>query len=712
MKTLMWALVGAALILIGCGVDDPSTISTTTTTFTTTTATGGGSAGTGGHEAGSAGTGNDAGSGGVTGGNGGTGADGGGGSTATGGSAGTGGSGGAGGSGGEAGSGGGAEPICPPNDTQCDDLDVETCNEEGTAWEFTETCDFVCSDGACIGICVPDSTQCDGDDLETCNAQGEWGPGSPCPFVCLTDTCTGVCVPNTKQCDGTSYQTCSALGQWGSTTACPTEAHQNPTCSGNGICGTTCQNGWDDCTGDPGCESDLADPDTCGSCSNDCDETNGAATCSSGTCGINCNDGWDDCTGSPGCETPLGTISNCLSCGDICSAPNHATAVCTPGGCDFECSGLWDNCDGNDGNGCEKDVSADAFNCGGCDTSCYGGACSGGACTPNVTFVADASNITSLALGTPYAVNEVYWTAANGTVNKAPADGGSTTVLATGQDTPEAVQTDGLNVIWSKASVPKAIRSIPHGGGSPTDLVTGHGPVEMTHDDQYLYWTAETDYDPCYCWDPSNTPIYKMGLAGGVPTIINDENGPNPLLWNSWPGIGNYGNDVYRLTWQDEYATGCLYMQDKVNPVIHRMACNINIDDNINSFTSSKYLTVSPNGTGVFLTTLSIAGHAIVKTDPTTGVSSLVTYVGNPSLIRGLAADDTNVYVLVQPNVGWPYQLLRYALSGGVPDYLISNQYNADNILVDATHVYWSIEGLKYGGDPPILDPVIVRMPK
>jgi hypothetical protein len=689
MKTASTLLLVAVVALAGCGSGGSDTTPGTGQGATGATSHGGG-------------------------GQAGSGADGGGGSAATGGSAGEGALGGTGG--GEAGSGGtgGSEPTCPTGDTRCNDLDVETCNPEGTAWGFTETCPFVCSGGTCTGICVPNSHQCRGLVPQTCDNTGQWVDSQACPFVCQAGSCSGACAPNSMQCSGSSTETCNANGQWGAPVPCPAPAHANPTCTGNGVCGWSCQGGYDNCNGQPGdgCEADLTSPATCGTCANHCNGAGGTPTCSNGNCGIVCHGQHGNCNNSAadGCEIPLGTTSNCLGCGDSCSAPAHATAVCTPGGCDFTCSGLWDNCDGNDGNGCEKDVSADAFNCGGCNTSCYGGTCSAGTCTPGITFVADASNITSVALGTPYAVNEVYWTSSNGSVNKAPASGGSTTVLATGQGVAEAVQTDGLNAIWSKSDVPKAIRSIPIGGGSQTDLVTGHGPVEMTHDAQYLYWTAETDYDPCYCWDPSNTPIYKMGIAGGVPVTINTGGGPNPLLWNSWPGIGNYGPDVYRLTWQDEYANGCLVMHNKVNPVMDRQACNINIGG-INTFAASKFLTVSPNGTGVFYTTLSIVGKAIIRVNPADGVSSLVATTSSLT-VRGLAADDSYVYVIGRFGASGAYRIMRYPLSGGSAEYLIDNQYNADNILVDATHVYWSIEGLQFGGNPPILDPVIVRMAK
>lgn len=598
--------------------------------------------------------------------------------------------------------------ACTPNDDQCNGNTIQTCDNSGQ-WQNTIVCPFICDEGACTGSCVPGAQQCAGDAPQTCSATGQWVTGSDCPFLCVGGACTGVCEPGTKKCTGTSTQLCSASGQWEAPVTCPSPNNTDPVCSGAGVCSWGCEPGFDNCDGQAsnGCEANLADPDTCGSCSNECSSAGGTATCSSGSCGIVCDNNHSNCNGgvADGCEVTLGTTSNCDSCGDACTAGPHASGVCTASGCDYACTGLWDDCNGNAADGCEQDVSDDDFNCGGCGISCYGGTCTNGVCSVPVTKVAAATNVTSMTLG----ASEVFWTTAVGQVQKTVLAGGSVTNLATGQTGPEGIVTTGGKVVWSNSVAPKAIRSMSTSGGAVTDLITGHGPVELAHDGTNLYWTSRIDYNPCNCSDSSTTPIFKMSLLGGATTVINPE--VNSSLYPSWPGLQVDGTNVYRLTWETNSAASVIRSQNKTDTTSFGGAGGgVYVGAVFETFTSGRYLVKNANNDLVISTVLTISGPALVRAHDGQAASLIAL---TPSLeVKGLAVDNTHVYVIGRTGVSQPYQIIRYSLSGSAPEYLVNNQHNASNILVDATHVYWTIEGVKYGLGAPTLDPVIVRMPK
>lgn len=406
---------------------------------------------------------------------------------------------------------------CTPGTKQCSANKTQTCDNAGQ-WQDVQTCPFVCSAGSCTGSCVPGTAKCTGGTPETCNASGAWVAGSACPFVCSNGSCTGVCMPGTKQCSGTSTQTCDGAGQWGSTTACPGTPNADPTCSGPGVCGTTCKTGYQNCDGNPsnGCEADLASPTTCGSCNNTCNSTGGTPACSNGTCGIVCDTQHANCSGgvADGCETTLGTTTNCKGCGDACSAPSHAVAACTGLGCGFVCSGLWGDCNGLPGDGCEKDVSNDSKNCGGCGINCYGGSCAAGKCQYAVEKVTSSpAGISFMALDSTNA----YWTTGTPTssVYKAPKGVDAATLLASNSpNTAVGIATDGLSVFFSGTS-PVEIRKVPVGGGSTTQMTGSWGPWYFATDGAHVYWTDQTSAAPCFCSAAKSTTVYRMPVGGG-----------------------------------------------------------------------------------------------------------------------------------------------------------------------------------------------------
>ena len=581
--------------------------------------------------------------------------------------------------------------VCTPTDLECNGTTLEQCDQNG-AWQTHTPCPYVCVADACTGVCVPNTTQCNGNTVETCDAQGQWQAApSPCPYVCLSGACSGVCVPTTKQCDGTGYQECDQQGQWGSTIPCPGDVNADPTCTGQGVCGWTCQGGYDDCTGDPGCESDLDDPATCGSCANNCDGTNGTPTCSGGTCGIICDGGWDDCTGDPGCETPLGTLTDCLSCNDACTtAPANSSSACLSGGCGYVCDlPTWDDCDGLPGNGCEHDVTADVYNCGACDAGCYGGLCAASTCSEPVELVAWlSSDVTSMALG----LTDIYWTTATGEVMVVPKTGGTPSTMVSGQNDPAAIIVDDAWIIWANTTTPRAIKRV-HESGTPTDvLTTGHGPVALSvSTDNQLYWNDQTSYD-----DPPSvgqTHVYRMQKQGGGIDSL-------PFVWgNSGPPIYADASYYYRMRINPTGFTS-FYQWDFQYSSENSLSGSVFYNGQWQSYHNPNWFQeVTPGGDLAFYTLLNPAlTRAVVKIERTLGTSSVLAALGTTPKAMVV---DTNEVVYAEES--------RWVVRRDPgPTYLARNQEEAKLLKVDATHIYWVTDGFWYGM-PYTSTPAIMR---
>ena len=106
---------------------------------------------------------------------------------------------------------------CKPDDTRCDGLQPQTCDEAGTWQDKNEpACPYLCVMGGCMGECKPDDTGCNGLQPQTCDGASTWQDKNEpaCPYVCLMGGCTGECKPGDTRCDGLQPQACDGTGAW------------------------------------------------------------------------------------------------------------------------------------------------------------------------------------------------------------------------------------------------------------------------------------------------------------------------------------------------------------------------------------------------------------------------------------------------------------------------------------------------------------------
>src|SRR5262249_36238602 len=107
---------------------------------------------------------------------------------------------------------------------------------------------------------------------------------------------------------------------------------------------SSCAEGYDDCDGDPanGCETDLAKPTSCGSCTRNCPSD--AKLCDHGHCATACSVGTIDCSGS--CADLSASAKNCGGCGAACPTASNAQATCIAAKCGIKCNVGFGDCDG------------------------------------------------------------------------------------------------------------------------------------------------------------------------------------------------------------------------------------------------------------------------------------------------------------------------------------------------------------------------------
>ncbi len=255
-----------------------------------------------------------------------------------------------------------------------------------------------CNLGSCSIVCTAPYDDCNGVGSDGCetntnfNLQHCGGCNQGCSFAnananCNTGACTmGACLTNFENCDGSATNGCevntttSTAHCGGCNQAC-TNDHGGTSCVGS-ACNPTCtnvaNNRWGNCDGNArnGCETNLLDPFSCGSCTTVCSYPNGIADCveSGGArCALaGCTNNHDNCDGNDanGCEQDVSSdLANCGACDYVCGT-GHADPQCVSGGCVLNCDAGYNSCDTLDSTGCETHTDSDPLHCGACNNAC------------------------------------------------------------------------------------------------------------------------------------------------------------------------------------------------------------------------------------------------------------------------------------------------------------------------------------------------------
>ncbi len=292
----------------------------------------------------------------------------------------------------------GCETSVSDNVSHCGACNLACTNAHGTT---------SCQAGLCKPLCAQGWSDCDNnpsngcetsllDTTDHCGACGVKCTNANGTTSCQGGVCKPVCSDGFASCDldpidGCETQTATDPNNCGTCGHICVNPNGSVACS-ESKCVAGCSNGWGDCNGNiaDGCETNTTNTTAhCGSCNNGCVNPHGATSCVLSACKPVCVSGWDSCNNDPtdGCETSLSDdVTNCGSCGFKCFN-DHGSTACVSSACKPTCLSGWASCDNNVVNGCEKSITDDPANCGGCGVVCTAlhgsNACVGGGCVPD-----------------------------------------------------------------------------------------------------------------------------------------------------------------------------------------------------------------------------------------------------------------------------------------------------------------------------------------
>jgi hypothetical protein len=284
-------------------------------------------------------------------------------------------------------------------------------------------------------------------------------------------------------------------------------------------------------------------------------------------------------------------------------------------------------------------------------TSGAGGAASCSAC---VTLLSLEPG--SQPLGLFVDEQHLYWTQfGTGQVMQAALDGSGAVTIASGEQSPVAVQAAGGFVYWVSYAATGVARRAPIGGGTVADLAPAAGARELFVGDEHVWWTGEPD-------DLWRAPI--AGLPQGKePDLLSNNGLPNGLAV-----------DAHSLYWVNRL-DGAIKKADHVFGGEMVLATgdvpwDVAVDETSIYWTEQG----SDQGTG-----------AVRKASKLDG-SSAVLLASEGSGPRGLAIDAKSVY--------WANKedgtIKAVPLGGGPVTVIAAGQDQPANVVVDADFVYWT----------------------
>jgi len=334
--------------------------------------------------------------------------------------------------------------------------------------------------------------------------------------------------------------------------------------------------------------------------------------------------------------------SGTAPCGSGCT---NSAGSCTGGVC--TCPTGYSTCN----NVCVNEQLDDS-NCGGCGIKCDE-SCTAGEC--EVTF---SSTESAVALAVD--ATNLYWVNSSGSVVKVAISGGSTTTLATGQNSPQAIALDSANVYWTTtdgnvATVPKSST----GSATPSDVASGQsGILGLAISGGNAYWGASGDAD---------YEIRTVPTSGtGAPTLVS--------AFSSGPayGVAVDSTSVYWTTKSGLFSAALGGMGDSGAPVT-----------SLGGLGGNGVVALAIDSSNAYWGSFAAGGGTLQKVAKTGGgATQLASGQFGPN---GLAVDSSSIYWTTQAGL-----VLKLPLSGGSPTTLASVSNGGTGIVVDATTVYWA----------------------
>lgn len=315
---------------------------------------------------------------------------------------------------------------------------------------------------------------------------------------------------------------------------------------------------------------------------------------------------------------------------------------------------------GNAGSGgtpsCTADLSSDPGNCGACGTSCFGGTCTQGTCSP----VALSSSGTPKAI----AVNEsaVVWGDSDGKVSLRGLPQGTPKTLATSNGYVSELVLDAKNAYWTSTNMISAYQVPLAGGPLVTLFDSGASPagIAVTATDVYVSQNG---------WPGS---IRKVPIGGGALSVV---------VAASWvPKLFIEGDTMFWISYD--------YAKPETSAVT-RMPLTGGAPQNL--VTGIGYVTgLALDATYAYW--VDGAGGTVSRV-PKAGGSPTTLATGLQSPQR-VAVNGDEVFVTQQGSGTGPVgSVLRLPASGGTPTVLATDQHHPTEIVATARGVFWINEG-------------------
>ncbi len=273
----------------------------------------------------------------------------------------------------------------------------------------------------------------------------------------------------------------------------------------------------------------------------------------------------------------------------------------------------------------------------------------------------------------------VYWATLGGDVMKVDKSGGTPATIASGQIAAREIAVDSTNVYWTGYGTGTwAVMKVPLSGGPPTMVASALSPTGLAVDATTIYWSdwgvgSETDGE-----------IMKVPIAGGeITTLASGVRAPEGIAVDAtnvyWPS-GDFYSPIMKVAISGGAAAPVTPSQD--------VPLSVAVFES-NIFWTSKgttldyhqldkgYVMKAPlvGGTPIELATGQLRPRSIV----TDGSYAYWTNQGD----RDMESWDS------VPNSG---SVMRAAADGSELSSVAAGQNGPHSIAIDETHIYWTNE--------------------